>query len=160
MSRDSRYRKIAAECYERIINETDGRWDIEDVRDAILTELLAQGISDDIIDEFVDSLVKDEDKRRSSSADSNQLDLFSGESEALDAVWPLGGGSRVAARHATRSDVYIRLELKKQNLKDVQAAYKREKDQMARLLPYMTDDTITVEEALEAWKHDNPGGAA
>jgi hypothetical protein len=154
MSRESRYRKIAVECYERVLRET-GRFDIEDVRDAILAEVLAQGVSEDIVDDFVDGLVKDEDKRRAQAAELDQLDLFSGEPAALDAVWRLGDGQRVMARHATRSDVFARLRLKRQHIEDAQAAYERDEARMARLLPYMTDDSITVEIALDAWKRDN-----
>lgn len=153
--KNSRYKKIARECYERVLDRRGGRCDIEDVRDAILEEVLAQGVSDDILDDFVDGLLRDEDDRRASAADSDQPDLFSGEPAALDNLWRLGGGERVLARYGTRADVYARLGLKAQNVARVTESFAREQARMARLTPYMTDDTVTVEEALVAWKRDN-----
>lgn len=155
--KSSRYKKIARECYERVLADSGGRCDVEDIRDAILREILAQGVSDDIVDDFVDGLLREEDDRRASAADNGQLDLFSGEPAALDVVWRLGGGERVLARHGTRADVYARLGIKAQNVARVTEAFAREQERMARLMPYMTDDTVTVESALEAWKRDNPG---
>jgi hypothetical protein len=152
----SRYKQLARDAYEAVLNQAAGRCDLEDVRDEILARIVALGVSDDIVDDFVDGLLAAEDGRQSSGADSGQYDLFSGEPEALDAVWRLGGGTRVRCRHATRADWYVRLAIKEQNLAAVKDAYDRELARAAKLMPYMTDDTITTEAALEAWRRDNP----
>jgi hypothetical protein len=157
VSRDrSRFKKLARECYESALDQQGGRCDLEDVRDLILAQIVAQGVSDDIVDDFVDGLLKEEDARQAQSADYGQYDLFSGELAALDVVWRLGHGVRVRARHATRADIYARLGIKAENLKNVTEAFLREQQRATKLMPYMTDDTITVEMALEAWKRDNP----
>jgi hypothetical protein len=154
-AKGSRFKKIARECYERILAESGGRCDVEDIRDAILREILSQGVSDDIVDDFVDGLLKEEDDRRASAADTGQMDIFSGEPAALDAVWRLGGGERVLARHATRADCYARLGLKAQNVARVTESFAREQERLAKLMPYMPDDTVTIETALDAWRRDN-----
>lgn len=154
-NKNSRYKKIARECYERVLEESGGRCDVEDIRDAIVEEILGQGVSDDIVDDFVDGLLREEDERRASNADSGQLDLFSGDPAALDVVWRLGGGERVLARHATRADVYARLGLKAQNVARVTEAFAREQERMARLMPYMVDDTVTLAAAITDWRRDN-----
>jgi hypothetical protein len=157
--KESRYRKIAAECYERVMQEVGGRFDVEDVRDVLVEEILSQGVTDDIVDDFVDGLLAAEDKKRTRAGDSRQLDLFSGEDAAFDAVWALGGGERVQARHATKPDVYARLGLRATNLSLAADAFAREQEKMARLLPYMIDETVTVPTAFEAWRRDNDGAA-
>ena len=155
----SRWRKLARECYERVLAETAGRCNIEDVKDQVRTEIRAQGISDDVLDDFVDGLVTGEDDRRASQADSGQGDLFTGEPAALDAVWRLGSGERVQARHATRADCYARLGLRAENVARVTESFAREQQRLAKLMPYMTDDTVTVEEALAAWNRAAPDAA-
>jgi hypothetical protein len=150
---ESRYKRMAAECYELVM--LTGRFDVEDVKDQLRERILEEGVHDGIVDDFVDGLVVAEDKRRTATADSHQLDLFSGEPAALDAVWALGHGERVLARNATRPDVYARLGLKAENAARVSAAFAREQERMSRLLPFMTDDTITVPEALAMWHRNN-----
>jgi len=155
---ESRYRKIAAECYERVLREAGGRCDKEDVRDEIVQEILAQGIGDDIVDEFVDGLLDAEDaKRTKSSTEASQLDLFTEEVAALDDVLALGGGERVMVRYATRADWYANLALRARNVAKVTDAFTRAQAQVARLMPYLVDETVTTEEALQRWRADNAG---
>lgn len=152
---ESRYRKIAAECYERVLREAGGRCDKEDVRDAIVAEILAQGIGDDIVDDFVDGLLATEDARRTKSTEAGQLNLFTEEDASLDEVLALGGGERVMKRYATRADWYANLALRARNVAQVTAAFTRAQEQIARLMPYLTDETVTTEEALRLWRADN-----
>lgn len=154
---NSRYRKIARECYDRVLDETGGRCNVEDIADEVREEIRAQEVGDDILDDFVEGLVKAEDDRRASRADSGQLDLLTGDEEALDAVWRTGGGNRVQVRHATRVDGYARLGIRAENVAHVNAAFAKDQQQFAQLIPYLTDDTITITQARAAWRKNNPG---
>lgn len=151
----SRYKKIAAECYEQVSAESKGRFHKEDVRDALVAEIIAQGLADDVVDDFVDGLLDAEDKKRTGGSNGGQLDLFSGEEAALDHVLALGGGERIRARHATLPDLYANLGLRADNAARVNQAFARAQADVARLTPYLTDPTVTVEAALAAWRRDN-----
>jgi hypothetical protein len=152
----NRFKKIAAEVYDRVMAESGGRCNIEDIRDALLTEVLAQGITDDIVDEFVAGLLSAEDNRRSSDSGDEQLDLFSGDPAAYDTVWRVGAGDRVQVKYATRVDWQARIGLKVQNVDRVRSALAREQKRQAQLWPYLVDDTVTIPQAIAAWQTDNP----
>jgi hypothetical protein len=157
---ESRYRKIAAECYARVLREAGGRCDKEDVRDAIVQEILAQSIGDDIVDDFVDGLLDAEDAKRTKSSEAGQLDLFSGEDASLDDVLALGGGERVLKRYATRADWYAHLALSARNVARVTEAFVRKQEQIAKLMPFLVDETVTTEAALQNWRSANGENAA
>lgn len=152
----SRLEQIAADCYDRVARRNHGRFDIEDVRDEVAAAFFALDSPDDFVYEAVNSVTDKVDKARSTATDVAQLDLFSGEMAALDVVWKLGGGQRVVRRYATRADWYDREGLKKENIDNAKRTLKREQDEMAKLLPYMVNDTVTHEQALVMWRVANP----
>jgi hypothetical protein len=159
VSRESRYRKMAREAYERVMRGARGRFDIEDVKDELREEIAANVLDADAVDFLVDELIRLEDEARGKSPKNiGQLDLLTEDevASALDVVWKLDGGERVQARYANRPDHLRRLGVKKQNLDAVQDAYDRDKVHYDRLAPYYLDDTTTYPEAIAAWMADNP----
>ncbi|HEY6014651.1 MAG TPA: hypothetical protein VIU37_11605 [Candidatus Limnocylindrales bacterium] len=158
MSQESRYRKIARECYERVMRGAKGRFDIEDVKDELRDEIAANGLDADAIDFLVEDLIRREDEARGKAPRHvGQLDLLTEDevASALDVVWKLDGGERVQAKYANRADHLRRLGVKKQNLDAVQDAYARDKREYDHLAPYYLDDTTTYADALAAWFADN-----
>lgn len=150
MNRD-RFNKIADTVYDRFADGRD-RFDIAEVCAEIRQELESESVNGDLLDEFADLLTKSVDKRRTKRAESQQFDLLTGEVEALDAVWKVGSGKRVAARRANRTDVLAWLGIRAKNAAKVLAAYEKDRVTAAELLVYMPDDLITVEAAIEERK--------
>jgi hypothetical protein len=152
------YKKIAREVYERTVDEHQGRCTKDQIRDALTRELTAHGLADDILHEFVEGLLKGEDDRQAKKQSSPQLDILTGEEEALDAVLRLGENTRVRARAAHRDDIYAWLALKSENAARTAEAFAREQRRYAQLIPYMTNDQTTVEEAVEQYLRNGGGG--
>lgn len=71
--------------------------------------------------------------------------LLAGDPRALDQVWALDSEWRVRARHATRADVLRWLSNRR-----VASAMERDKQAAAKLLEFMPDDFVTVEQAVAA----------
>jgi hypothetical protein len=71
--------------------------------------------------------------------------LLAGDPAALDQIWALDSEWRVRARHATRTDV-----LKWLRNRRVASALERDKQAAAKLLEFMPDDFVTVEQAITA----------
>ena len=147
----SRFNKLAEAVYDRVADEAD-QFDIAEVVDEIARELSTEQATTELIREFAQSLAERADDRRAKRADSGQMDLLTGEVEALDAVWRIGGGRRVRARDATREHVLAWLAIRGDNAARVVSAYDRDRQQVAELLVYMTDDRMTVAQAVEARK--------
>lgn len=150
MSND-RFNKIADAVYERFADQPD-RFDINDVRDEIRAELASESVNGELLDEFANQLTRVVDKRHTKRADSRQMDLLTGEVAALDAVWKIGGGQRVTARRANRTDVVMWLGIRGKNAAKVAAAFDKDRFTAAELLVHMPDDLVTVEEAIESRK--------
>jgi hypothetical protein len=148
---NDRFNKLADAVYERFADRPE-RFDINDVRDEIRTELGSESINGELLDEFANQLTRVADKRHTKRADSRQLDLLTGEVAALDSVWKIGGGQRVTARRANRSDVLMWLGIRGKNAAKVAAAFSKDRYTAAELLVYMPDDLITVEQAIEERK--------
>jgi hypothetical protein len=147
----SRFNKLAEAVYDRIA-EAGGHFDITKVVDEIARELSSEDASSELIREFAQSLAERADDRRARRAESGQMDLLTGEVEALDAVWRLGGGRRVRVRDATRDDVLLWLEIRGHNAERVAAAYEKDRQVVVELLAFMTDEHMTVPQAIEARK--------
>lgn len=147
--RYDRYRKRAAAIFDARA-DTAARFDFEDVVSDIKADLKGEVVNDELISEFARSLAHSIDDSRASRADSQQLDLLTGEPAAMDAVWRLGGGVRVRARHATRTDVLLWFGIRSANTDRVIAAFERDRTAVAELLVYMSDDEVTVEQAAQA----------
>jgi hypothetical protein len=147
--RYDRYRKRAAALFDA---RADGaiRFDFEDVVADIKADLQEEVVNDELISEFARSLAHSIDDARASRADSQQLNLLTGETAAMDAVWRLGDGVRVRARHATRSDVLLWFGIRSANTDRVIAAFERDRTAVAELLVYMPDESVTVEMAAAA----------
>lgn len=156
----NRYDKMAAECYERVLSRSRGRYDIEDVKDELRHEIVAHSLDEDAVDALVEALVRKEDERRSRAprGPGGQLDLLTGEPAAAsyEVVWRLLGGQRVQARWATRGDHLRKVEVRKENRDAVDRAFKREQREFDRLQPYYVDDTTTYPQAIAAYVADNP----
>ena len=69
--------------------------------------------------------------------------LLAGDAAALDRVWALDSQWRVRARHATRADVLMWLRNRR-----VASALERDRQAAAKLLEFMPDDFVTVEQAV------------
>lgn len=151
----SRYRKLADAAYDRVAQGAD-HFDIADVIDEIVAELSTEEASAELVREFAHTLAEKADDKRAKRADSGQIDLFTGEAEALDAVWRIGGGRRVKARNANRDDVLAWLGIRRENADRVAAAFDRDRQTVAELIAYMPDETTTVEEAVQARKDAQP----
>lgn len=156
---DDRFNKIADAVYERYSDSPD-RFDINDVRDAIRAELAAEVLNEEVLNEFANQLARGTDKRHTKRTGSQQMDLLTGEVAALEAVWKVGGGTRVTARHANRTDVLMWLSIRGKNADKVAAAFKQDRHTAAELLVYMPDDLTTVEEAVEVRKKNKPEDGA
>jgi hypothetical protein len=148
---NDRFNKIADAVYGRFADQPD-RFDINDVRDEIRTELASESVNGELLDEFANQLTRVADKRHTKRADSRQMDLLTGEIAALDSVWKIGGGQRVTARRANRTDVLMWLGIRGKNAAKVAEAYDKDRYTAAELLVFMPDDLITVEEAIESRK--------
>lgn len=144
----SRFNKLAEVAYDRVADQAD-HFDITQVIDEIRAELSREDTTSELIAAFAQSLAERADDRRAKRADSGQLDLLTGEPEALDAVWRLGGGRRVRARQATRGDVLAWLAIRGDNAARVAEAYERDRQAVAELLVHMADDEMTVEQAVK-----------
>ena len=147
----SRYRKLAEAAYERVAANED-HFDVTDVIDEIVRELSSEDASSELIHEFAASLAEKADEKAAKRADSGQMDLLTGEVEALDAVWRIGGGRRVKARNANRDDVLAWLGIRRENADRVAAAFDRDRQTVAELIAFMPDDKTTVEAAVQARK--------
>jgi hypothetical protein len=160
---NERFTKIADAIYEHFADGT-ARFDINDVRDQIRAELAAESVNGELLDEFAGQLARTADKRHTKRTDSQQMDLLTGEPVALDAVWKVGPGQRVAARHANRMDVLTWVEIRGKNAAKVADAYDKDRHTAAELLVYMPDDQVTVEQAVEtrrkAISEKSPDGAS
>lgn len=146
----SRFNKLAEAAYQRVADHA-GPFGLGEVVAEITAELSTEAASAELIAEFARSLAERADERAAKRADSEQMDLLTGEVEALDAVWRIGGGQRVRARDATREHVLAWLEIRGRNAERVREAYERDRQQVAELLVYMTD-AMTVAEAVRARK--------
>lgn len=145
----SRYRKLADAAYDRVAESKD-HFDIAEVVEEIARELSSEDASSELIREFAHNLAEKADDRRAKRADSGQIDLFTGEPEALDAVWRIGGGRRVKAKDAIREDVLAWLGIRRENADRVAAAFDRDRQVVAELLVFMPDLDTTVEQAVQA----------
>ena len=151
----SRYNKIADAAYDRIADGSD-QFDIAEVINEIVRELSAENATQELLREFAQSLAERADDKRAKRADSGQMDLLAGDTEALDAVWRVGGGKRVRARNAKRDDVLSWLAIRGDNAARVVAAYDRDRKQAAELLVYMPDVATTVEQAVDRRRQERP----
>ena len=151
----SRFNKLAEAAYDRVADQAD-QFDIADVIAEIARELSTEAVTEELIREFAHSLAERADDRAAKRADSGQMDLLTGEAEALDAVWRIGGGRRVRARDATREHVLAWLAIRGDNAERVRDAYERDRHQVAELLVFMTDDETTVATAVAARKAARP----
>jgi len=151
----SRYQKIAAEAYARIA-DTGEQFDLDEVISEIVAELSNETTNAELLLEFAETLAARADDKAAARIDNQQLDLLTGETVAMDAVWRLGAGRRVKARHAVRDDVLAWLQLRAANAQRVADAFDADRKLAAELLLYMTDDAITVEQAVEARKQAQP----
>lgn len=147
----SRYNKLADAAYDRVADGAD-HFDITEVIDEIVRELSSEEATAELLREFAQTLAERADDKRAKRADSGQLDLLTGEPEALDAVWRIGGGRRVRARDARREDVLAWLAIRGDNAERVREAYERDRQQVAELLVFMADDETTVAAAVAARK--------
>lgn len=153
-----RFNKLANVIYQRVA-DTSARFDIGDVREEIRAELASESVNNELLDEFASQLTQAADKRHTTRADSQQLDLLTGEPAALDAVWKLGDGRRVMARRANRNELLAWIDIRGRNAAAVIAAYEKDRVTAAELLVHMADDKVTVEEAVSRYKAAQ-GGAA
>lgn len=151
----SRYNKIADAAYDRVADGAD-QFDIGEVIDEIVRELSAENTTQELLREFAQSLAEKADDKRAKRADSGQMDLLAGDAEALDAVWRVGGGKRIRARHANRQDATRWIGIRGDNAARVVAAYDRDRKQVAELLVYMPDDDTSVEQAVDRRKQERP----
>lgn len=154
-----RFNKLADAVYDRFADSPD-RFAINDVRNEIRRELASETTNGEVLDEFAALLTRESDKRHTKRATSQQMDLLTGEVEALDAVWKLGAGQRVTARRANRTDVLLWLGIRGKNAEKVRLAYDHDRHVAAELLLYMPDDLTTVEVAVEARKRAKGGESA
>lgn len=157
---DSRLRKIAATAYERVRDRNAGRVDLDEVVTEVETELEAEGLAADLLHDIAKEFAEAEDRVRCSRSTSGQLDLLTGEDESLDGMWRLGGRLRVQVRHAKRTEYLAHLAAQGDNASRVTAAYAKAQREAAELLPYMVDDSVTVEQARAAWRAARPSDGA
>lgn len=80
--------------------------------------------------------------------------LLAGDPAALDAIWRLNSQWRVRARHATRANILMWLGNRR-----VASALERDRQAAAKLLEFMPDDFVTVEQAVAARLAAIGGGA-
>ncbi len=154
-----RFNKLADEIYQRVVDQAD-RFDINDVRDEIRAELAVESMNTELLDEFAAQLAQVAEKRRGKRDTSHQLDLLTGEPAALDAVWKLGDGKRVLARRANRTELLAWINIRGKNAAATAAAYEKDRRAAAELLLHMPNDSVTVEEAVEAHKASGADGDA
>lgn len=151
--------KIVREIYDRCLAEGGDRTTPEEIKAAISAELEAREIDRALIDEIAEDAFEREADRRARQATSAQLNLLTGEDDALDATWRIGG-ERVRVRAANRDDLLRKLDQQRTNAINVNEAMVRADCEAKALLPYMTDATVTIADAREAWQRDNSGGAS
>jgi hypothetical protein len=147
--KNSRYKKIAEEAYARIADGGE-QFDLDEVIAEIVAELSHETTNAELVREFAETLAARADDRAASRVDNQQIDLLTGESVAMDAVWRLGGGRRVKARHAVREDVLAWLQIRAANAQRVADAFDADRQLAAELLLYMPDGETTVGAAVEA----------
>jgi len=153
----SRYKKIAEEVYARVADSGD-EFDLDDVIAEIAKELSAEATNAELVREFAETLAARADDRAAARIENQQLDLLTGEAVALDAVWRLGAGRRIKARHAVRNDVLAWLQIRAANAQRVADAFDADRSLAAELLLYMTKPDTTVEKAVEARTKAQSGG--
>lgn len=153
--KNSRYRKIAEEAYARVADAGD-KFEIDDVIEEIVAELSNESTNAELVREFAETLAARADDKAAARIDNQQIDLLTGDPVAMDAVWRLGGGRRVKARHAIRADVLAWLEIRSANAQRVADALETDRRLAVELLMYMPDGTTTVETAIEARRKAKP----
>jgi hypothetical protein len=152
----SRYKKIAEEAYARVADGGE-QFDLGEVIDEIVAELSSETTNAELVREFAETLAAGADDRASARIENQQMDLLTGEPVAMEAVWRLGAGRRVKARHAVREDVLAWLQIRAANAQRVADAFDADRKLAVELLLYMTDDETTVEKAVEARKKAQGG---
>lgn len=150
-----RYTKIASAAYDRHADRGQ-RFNLFDVIADIEEELTGETVTAELIREFATQLAHAVDGRRAQRSESQQLDLLTGDTSGLDTIWRLGEGVRVRARYANRTDVVAWIGMKADNAKRVTLAYEKDRDTIAQLLPFMTDDAVLLGQATDAWMLANP----
>jgi hypothetical protein len=153
--RNSRYKKIADAAYARIADGGE-QFDLDEVIDEIVAELSNETTNAELVREFAETLAARADDRAAARVDSQQLDLLTGDPAAMDAVWRLGSGRRVKARHAVRDDVLAWMQIRATNAQRVADAYEADQKLATELLAFMDHDETTVEQAVDARKKVQP----
>lgn len=151
----SRYRKIAEAAYQRIADGGE-KFDLDEVIDEIVAELSSETTNAELVREYAELLAGKADDRAAARIENQQMDLLTGEAVAMDAVWRLGDGRRVKARHAVAADVLAWLEIRGANAQRVADAFTADRALAAELLVYMPSADVTVEQAVEARKKTQP----
>lgn len=150
---DGRHRKIAREAYERVKASASADFTLAEVIDEIRSEIAAHDMEDDVVAEFSVALAQSEDKQQA-KRDDRQLNLLDEASD--DSVWRLGEGRRIVQRRAGLAQVLQWLSLREENAAHVLTALGRDKQDVARLLPYMKTPRTTVPQARAAYLADHP----
>lgn len=94
--------------------------------------------------------VDDESSNPRKTDDSQERKLFD-----LEGEYRLGETVRIAKRYARIEHAERALEIKEENLRKVEAAYIRDREELELLRPYWLNG-ITQEEAKSAYEEDHP----
>lgn len=147
-----RYRNLADTAYESVADANNGQIpSIDEVADAITLPL---DDADERERRFRLTLARGADKRKLAQGRSAQLNLFSGDPEALDGFMALGDGRRVRVRNAMGVDWIANLDLQHQNVEDVMNTYHASMRQHALIAPYLAQG-LTTEDAVRAYVRDH-----
>lgn len=146
-----RYHKIALARYEALADGTE-HFTLDQVIADAETEFRSLPPSEDMYHTLAATLVRSIDDKKAARLDDGQLDLLTGEPAALDSVWRLGGGRRVRARFANRTDALLWLGIRSANTDRVVAAFERDQRAVAELIAFMPDDSVSIGAAAEARK--------
>lgn len=144
---------IVDQVYESVAGQNNGR--IASLDDVIAAVILDPASSVEREAAYIIGLVETVDKRKVERGHSAQLNLFSGQPDALDGYLALGDGRRVQVRHAMAVDWADTLGLRAENLANVAKAYHTVVAQHAKIAPYLAQGMAT-DAAVLAYMRDHP----
>ncbi len=98
--------------------------------------------------------VREEDDKRIRQA-SSPISWLTGEVEALDGALVIGDQYRVRLGSAVRDDLLTAQALKHRNFEQIKKALEQDDAKIAEILPYMEDETTTVQQARQAYEAAN-----
>lgn len=150
-------RRIAREVYDDFLAEGE-EFSLSDVRDEVTRQVLSEPLAGQLAADAIEYAIRSVDNQRTAGQPlSTQPDL-PGAFWDIEGAYKFGDERRIAKEAAQHFHGLESLEIARQNLANVQAAFDRRLEEEARLRPYWAVPGTTKGEAIRQWNAEH--GAA